>query len=252
MEVNVKTNYRVTCATDQVAEQLFFFCSFLCCPKVYKSDFLISQTKGKDIRKQNPNLKFMNYKKATSVLFIFISSINLYAQNLDYFIENKDTTFCQDLKYSTWPQGSLRVVEYTDLSGKPKTIKGGQNLINIITLGIDSAIIDKTPLKANKPDGRYFRFTERAVNGKLIVYLSRQGYIYGATPETSGPSGIYRFYLKLPDGTYYKINSSKNLNKYIKPYLLKCTEFKNQYKGDYSTREQSFMEMIRLYNSLCE
>jgi len=40
-----------------------------------------------------------------------------------------------------------------------------------------------------------------------------------------GHAGIYKFFIKLPNGTFYKINSKKNMKKYIIPYLQECAEF---------------------------
>ncbi|MFL5731220.1 MAG: hypothetical protein ACJ75J_17155 [Cytophagaceae bacterium] len=179
-----------------------------------------------------------------------------------YFVTSKDTTYCQELSYGTTGQGYLDKLEYTDLSGKKVLLKGRKNVPDVLTFYMKGEIIDKTPLKANAPDG-YIRYTDRVVDGKLKVYLAQQGYnntiMYNpATPpgmspfSTGGPSGLYRFYIKMPDGTYYKINNAGNMKKYIKPYLLQCSAFKNQYKGDFSTHEEPFMEMIRLYNSVCK
>jgi len=206
----------------------------------------------------------MKTKEIAIGLVMIVTSFNIYAQ--DYFIVRKDTTFCSKLNYSTTAQGYLKSIEYTDVNGKRKSVDGRKNVPDVSTFYQDSISIDKTPLKANRPDS-YIRYTERAVDGKLKVYIAQQGYNQGTMSygpglnsgsnnnrleSTGGPSGIYRFYLKMPDGTYYKINNKGNMKKFIRPYLLKCTEFKNEYKGDYSAREQPFTDMIRLYNSLCE
>lgn len=203
-------------------------------------------------------------KKLALVIVTIFTSFNIYAQ--DYFVVGKDTTFCKDLKYTTTVQGYLKTIKYTDLKEKEVLIDDKKNMPDVITFYSDKKFIDKTPLKADKPDG-YIRYTERSVDGKLKIYLAQQGYKEGSGMHytgaakftnsnsdwnTSGPTGIYRFYLKMPDGTYYKINDKGNIEKYIKPYLLKCAEFKNQYKGDYSTKEEPFMAMIKLYNSLCK
>jgi hypothetical protein len=182
-----------------------------------------------------------------------------------YFVTKKDTTFCKKLQYSTTAQGYLNKLEYNDMNGKEIVLKGQKNVPDVLTFNIDTIILDKVPLKADKPES-YIRYTQRVVDGKLKVYLAQQGYYEGVkysdsdSPyadqngyvDTGGPAGIYRFYLKMPDGTYYKINSKKNMKNYIKPFLQKCSEFVNEYTGDYSTKEEPFMEMIKLYNSLCK
>jgi len=183
----------------------------------------------------------------------------------EYFVTKDDTVFCKDMSYGTTAQGFLNELKYTDLNGNKVELKGRKNVPDVLTFYKFGSIIDKTPLKANKPDS-YIRYTDRAVNGKLKVYLAQQGYLAGGMTynpsvytassggwqSTGGPSGIYRFYIKMPDGSYYKINSKKNMKNIIKPYLLSCKEFENNYKGDFSTREQPFMDMIKLYNSLCK
>ena len=105
-------------------------------------------------------------------------------------------------------------------------------------------------MKANKPNG-YVRFTERLVDGKLKIYLGEQGSMRGADNRFHA-TGTYRFFLKMPDGTYYKINNSGNLKKIIIPYLQQCDQFKSQYKGQYSSDEKPFVDMIKFYNSICK
>ena len=176
-----------------------------------------------------------------------------------YFIVGNDTTFCDKLSYKTTGQGYLKSITYTTTSGEEVHVEGKKNVPDVITFCINGSFFDKTPLKANKPNG-YIRYTKRSVDGKLIVYLQQQGYdnSYHYTPNTygddwqkGGPVGTYRFYLKMPDGTFYKINKKGNIKKFIKPYLLECDKFKEAYNGDFSTEEKPFMEMIKLYNSLC-
>ena len=183
-------------------------------------------------------------------IMLIITSIDVNAQH--YFVVGKDTTFCNYLVYGTTAQGFLNSLEYTDTTGKNIILEGRDNVPDVATFFINGFSIDKTPVRAHKPNG-YIRYTERAVDGKLRVYLARQSYTPAmGSLEAGGPSGIYRFYLKMPDGTYYKINNKHNMEDFIKPYLLKCKDFENQYKGDFSAHEGPFMKMIRLYNSLCE
>ena len=168
-----------------------------------------------------------------------------------YFVTSKnDTTFCKELDYDVTLQGYLSKVEYIDINGNKAKLEGRSKVPDVITFYLDTIIKDKVPLKANKPNG-YIKYTTREVDGKLRVYLSQQGYIY-VSPDTYGPTGLYRFYIKFPDGKYYKINKKKNMKTIIIPYLEKCKEFKAQYKGNYSHEEEPFMETIRLYNSLCK
>ena len=78
--------------------------------------------------------------------------------------------------------------------------------------------------------------------------------VLAVTPDYAGQEalGVYRFFLKMPDGTYYKINSKKNRNKYIIPYLNKCEAFKKEHDGNFSPGEPQFNATIRLYNKLCD
>ena len=199
-------------------------------------------------------------KIATLVVTLFIGT-NGFSQ--DYFVANNDTTFCKDLDYTTNTQGFLIVVSYTDSTGSKIKIEGKKKVPDVQTFYKKGVFIDKTPVKANKPDS-YIRYEERDVDGKLIVYLGERGnasstYIGKNTlgnptlMKSSGYVGKYRFYLKMPDGTFYQINSEKNIRKYIEPYLMSCSEFESEYKGDvYDTSEEAFMATIRLYNSLCK
>ena len=162
----------------------------------------------------------------------------------NYYIIKNDTVFCTNLTYETTAQGVLKSLKYTDESGKQVETK--QGVSDVTTIYHFGQMMDKIPFKAEKPDGIQ-RFTERIVDGTLKVYLASQ-YV----SNSGGSTGTYRFFIKFPDGTFCKINNKKNLNSIIKPYLLKCEAFKNAYTGTFSTREEPFQEMIRLYNSLCK
>ena len=168
----------------------------------------------------------------------------------DYFIlDNKDTTYCLKLWFGTNPQGYLNHLKYTKLDGSTIEIEKKQNVPNVTTFYQQGHSIDKTPLKANKTDS-YVRYTERAVNGKLIVYHSTGG------TSTSGAGsqeyGSIRFIIKMPDGKYYNVKDQGDMKSYIKPFLLECPEFKKEYKGEFKTKKEPFIQMIKLYNSLCE
>jgi hypothetical protein len=182
---------------------------------------------------------------------ILLSGIMCNAQTdkkQDFFIVGKkDTTFCKKLSMGVTGQGYLNRLEYTDLKGKEVKLKGRSDVPDVTTLCINGKLIDRVPQKPNKPEG-YVTFISRAVDGKLIVYL--EGTTYSSTMQSQ--IGSYRFFLKMPDGTYYRINDSGNIKKYIKPYLMKCKEFADQYKGDFDTEEKPFMETVKLYNSLCK
>jgi hypothetical protein len=179
-----------------------------------------------------------------SLVVLTINSVNVQAQ--DYFIVGDEITECTDLRFLTTIQGFLKKISYIDNSGKLIEIEGRKNVPDVSTFYQDSVFYDKTPVKANKPNS-YIRYTERAVDGKLKIYLDASSATMSGDQYNS-----YRFLIKMPNGVFYKINSKGNMKKEIKPYLLQCEEFKMQYKEDFSTLEEPFMEMIRLYNSLCQ
>ena len=58
-------------------------------------------------------------------------------------------------------------------------------------------------------------------------------YWYSDGDSRDVTTGITKHFVKMPDGTYYDINSSKDRKKHIIPYLKKCTEFNSQYKGEF-------------------
>ncbi|MFD2914957.1 hypothetical protein [Psychroserpens luteus] len=215
----------------------------------------------------------MNLQKLLFASALLISSAICYGQ--DYFVVEKDTTFCSNLEFGTTGQGYLKSLRYTDKNGKAIVIEGRKVVPNVITFYRQEVTIDKIPQKADKPKS-YVRYTERLIDGTLKIYeryptgmgahsyrtnapnpltmnnstMSRNQ--NGSMQTSSGRAGIYKFFLKLPDGTYYKINSKKNMKKYIVPYLKECEAFANQYKGDYSNDRDLFIEMIELYNSVCK
>lgn len=190
------------------------------------------------------------------VLGIILLGVSFNVISQDYFIVDNDTTFCSDLSYGTSGQGFLKSISYKTKAGEEVSIKGRRKVPKVTTFCIDSITRDWIPSKANKPNG-YYRYIVRVVSGKLRVYSAQAGYNSTMVQGTNGawqavgPSGIYKYYIRMPDGKFYKINKKKHMNKYIKPYLLKCPEFKKQYKGNFEKYEEVFNETVRLYNSLC-
>lgn len=202
----------------------------------------------------------MKISKLTIAILIGILTNNIYAQ--DYFVVQNDTTFCKDLSYGTTAQGYLKRIRYTNSEGQEVLIEKRKNVPNVITFYKKGITIDKIPLKASRPNS-YVRFVERAVDGKLKTYsnaFSRPSSSIKYTPgsafgdwKSGGISmGAYHYNIKMPNGVFYDIKKRKNIKKYIKPFLLKCEKFKNQYKGKYETKEEPFNKMIELYNSLCD
>jgi hypothetical protein len=187
-------------------------------------------------------------------LCFYESSIAQEEKPRYYFVTGKDSTFCTFLKYYTNNQGYLTGLSYTDLSGKKVYLDGKKNVPDVKTFAIGGYVVDKVPINPDKPEG-YVRYLSRDVDGKLIVYCPEREtrtegtYNNGFRTHNYGPE-IY--FLKMPDGTIYKVNKKKNMEDYIKPYLLACKEFSKQYKGDFTDDQKPFMETIELYNSLCK
>lgn len=181
-------------------------------------------------------------------LFILIIALNtnLKAQNgLDYFItQTIDTVYGTELKYGTGSWGALNFISYIRPDGVPIKYKSKKTAPTVLTLYIDGKTIDRIPLKPNSK--REVRYLERTIDGPLVVFLQHQ-------KESNYGNGtvMYIFYLKMPDGIFYKINSNKNMKNVIIPYLKECKLFVDSYTGDYDNKEEPFMEMIRLYNSVC-
>jgi len=214
-----------------------------------------------------------------SIPALMLSTLS-YAQSKKtnyYYVVKKDTVFCKSLSYGTTVQGYLKSINYEDLQGKKVTLSDKKDLPDVSTFYMNGSSLDKTPLKANKPNG-YIRYTRRVVDGKIKVYLAKQGKITTtgfehelATPAnqmtavshpapgivtvsktSTGAAGTYRFFVKLPNGTYYRINKKRDMKKFIKPFMLQCKEFAGKYKGDFSGHEADFIETAKLYNSLCK
>lgn len=179
-------------------------------------------------------------------LFCLSLSIELRSQNdLDYFVtQTKDTVYGAELKYGTGTWGALNFLSYIRADGSPVVYKSKKSAPTVLTLNIDGKTIDKIPLKPNSK--REVRYLERTIDGHLIVYLQHQ-----KNSNYNDGTVMYIFYLKMPNGKFYKINSNKNMKNVIIPYLNECNAFINNYDGEYSNKEEPFMEMIQLYNSLC-
>ena len=178
--------------------------------------------------------------------FCFISGITAWGQSVDapyYFVTiERDTVFCKSLDYATNTKGFLDRVRYETMDGKLIDRKGKNKVPEIVTFYMDGKTYDKIPFNLDDENGEYI-YSERKVDGKLKVYID---------PKVPGLSPVYRFYIRLDDGSYYKVNSRLNMSRYIRPYLNKCEDFKDAYTGEFVSEEEQFMFMIRFYNFLCD
>lgn len=178
---------------------------------------------------------------------------NSFAQEkagLDFYATKSDTIFCTNLKYLATAQGYLGKLYYTDLNGKEVKIEGQKKLMDVVTLHGGNFDIDKIPQKPDKPE-KYVKFAPRVVDGKLIINYYSSGTKVPANMDLYYSTTIVKYFIKMPDGTFYDICDDKDMNAYVYPYLKKCSAFTSAYKGKYVNESVSFEKMINLYNSLC-
>jgi hypothetical protein len=220
------------------------------------------------------------------VLFagIMVFTIKAYSQSgSDFFVVGSDTTFCEKLSYRQ--SGDRRIIEitYTDAKGKVQ-LNGKKNLPDVSSFHINGADFDKNPFMPDQ-GGENYRYDKRYVDGKLMVYLDSNFWfdttvVYSPilkrdvqSIQQYGPTGQYRFLIKMPNGKYYKANSKKDCSEFIEPFLYQCPAFASTFKGSLDKMEnfaqprmfvwdktwgtitkdeQNFMQAIVLYNSICE
>ena len=195
------------------------------------------------------------------LLFSLIVTISICAHSqTNYFVsktdEGTDTIFTKNLSYKVTSQGYLSSINYTDSEFQSWVIEGKKNLVNVETFFIGGGWTDKIPQKTTKPDS-YVRWASRVVDGKLKVnYYNNEisvnnigtGFMGGRTTTST----FTKFYIKMPDGTFYDIRKSSDRKNYIIPYLKKCDAFNLAYKGDFDEEFNKFVRMIQLYNSVCK
>ena len=190
------------------------------------------------------------YRLSSKVVVILLITI-LYGLNAEaqsepapfYFINiERDTTFCMSLDYGTNTQGFLDRMTFVKTNREESDIKGKNKVPNVVTFYMEGITYDKVPYDLDSDFGEYI-YSERKVNGDIKVYLDQ---------KIKGQSEIYRFYIRLGDGSYVKVNNRSNMNKHIKPALLTCEDFSDSYQGEYSSEEIEFITMVSFYNFLCD
>ncbi|WP_395052995.1 hypothetical protein [Flavobacterium sp.] len=147
-------------------------------------------------------------------------------------------------------------IDYTDMEGKTVELKGKKNLTDVTSFYMNGNVIDKIPQKANKPKS-YVKWARRVVDGKLKVNYYYNGMSVnnmgtGFMGGVNTNSSITKFFIKMPDGTFYDIRKSRDRKKYIIPYLKQCDAFNSEYNGDFDSSYEEFTKMIVIYNSLCK
>ena len=189
----------------------------------------------------------ISYKKIIYLLLILFGTTITHtnAQSVrssSYFISiENDTTFCNSLDYGTDTKGALNILNYESIKGAQKIIKGKNKVPNIVTFSINGVTFDKIPYNIESPGYAYI-YSERKVDGIVKVYYDQ---------KIPNQNDILRYYIRLPNHSYYQVNKEKNIEKYIKPFLLECPDFREAYQGDFSNDKNSFFDMIEFYNFLC-
>jgi hypothetical protein len=188
----------------------------------------------------------MNFKILSLAIILSSASVS-FAQDkhLDYVVrKGNDTTLAIDVSYSRKIY-YVKTINYYDANGKYIRIEGIDKCQRIKSFRSNGHIFDLVPKKPKKADGDLI-YLWRRVDGKIKVYE-----YYKDTRRGDLGSTFYFHTVKLGNNKYYKINQ-KNINAYIKPYLLKCKKFEAAFKGEFTFLSNDFDEMIKLYNALCE
>lgn len=185
--------------------------------------------------------------------FLILFCFTTYAQN-DYFISGSDTIKCYNVSYKLTSQSYLSSVNYADENKVNMRIEDKKYLATISSFLKNGVTIDRIPQKADKPDS-YIKWAERIVDGKLKVnYYHSEMTTYGNMNFHNGgavTTGITKFFIKMPDGTFYDIRKGSDMKKHIIPYLKECEAFNNAYKGKFDDDYEIFTKMIQVYNSVC-
>ena len=190
------------------------------------------------------------FKLSSRIVMIFLIAIlsGLKAKSQSepapfYFVTNeRDTTFCMSLDYGTNTQGFLDHLTFIKTNGEEIDIKGEYEVPNVVTFYMEGITYDRIPYDLDMDFGDY-AYSERKVNGDIKVYLDR---------KINGQSDVYRFYVRLDDGSYVNVKGRSNMNRHIKPALLTCEDFSDSYQGEFSSDEVEFLAMVSFYNFLCD
>jgi hypothetical protein len=180
------------------------------------------------------------------IAFIGIFSIPVLAQ-FDapqfYFINlQKDTIFCKSLYYGTNTKGHLNRLNYVTTGEISYEFSGKKNIPVVLTFFINGKTLDKIPYRLGSKSKLYV-YSERLTDGPITVYINHQ------IPDVSV---IYRFYVRFDDDKMYRVNKRSDFENHIKSRMLSCEEFKNTLTWEISDKEDEFLELVRLYNSLCD
>lgn len=160
----------------------------------------------------------------------------------DYFVTiAKDTVFCTDLIYFSNNKGFLYQLKYVALDGTPRRFKGKNNVPVVETFFIKGKTLDKIPYKAGTKSKLYV-YSERLTDGPIRMYID---------PLVPDQSVIYRFYVRLEDGTFYRADKKTEFEEIIRPHLFKCEALRKELKGTLNNEEEAVLKAINFYNQNC-
>lgn len=190
-----------------------------------------------------------------------ISSQTCISQNY-YITMRNDSVPCKDIiGFSTNVQGKMVELEYIDKNGNMMKQKKSE-IPEIRTICQGGVIYDRMPLTLKKPDS-YYRYGERAANGKIRVnvydnqttnYHLKKNFDGTSTNQmTSTTSGTYLRHVKMPDGTIHELSGLKGMKslKIIREYMFECKKFEQEVNSNPKYQSCTFEEMVRDYNKLC-
>ena len=160
-----------------------------------------------------------------------------------YFVKHDfDTVFCKSLSYGTGTWGVLNRLEYTTPEGISYELRGKNNIPKIITFYLNGKTFDRIPYNLGGSKKLYV-YSERITGDKLKVYLD---------PMVQDESVIYRFYVRIEDGNFYKVDKRSDFENVIVPFMMKCEKFRNALDFPLTKDEKTFIKAAKLFNSLCE
>lgn len=194
--------------------------------------------------------------KKIIILFIIFFNITNAQNNASFFVRGKDTIYAKKISYKVTMQSYLKSINYETMDDQAVELEGKKNLTDVTSFCINGKFIDKIPQKANKPES-YVCWAERVVDGKLkIYYYSNTMKIDNSNGQfMGGPvrySSLTRFFMKMPDGTFYDITDNSDRKKIIIPYLTECSGFNSTYKGKFDKDNDEWKKLVTIYNSMCK
>ncbi|MCB2219196.1 MAG: hypothetical protein KQI35_02290 [Bacteroidetes bacterium] len=172
------------------------------------------------------------------LFFIFVPVHGQQKKNLDFFVQNQDTTFCTHILY--YSSNNCEIIKWYDMAGTGKTIECIKDA-GVTAFSLNGRTYDLLTIKKGRQ-----KYYWKKVDGPIQLFV--QDFTETAWYDQNMPETETRKYIVM-NNQMHRIRKKRDIKRYLLPSLVNCEGFRSGYYGKFSLEELD--NMIKVYNANC-